>query len=126
MTIISVNYTSPWFRLTDYHIPENLPPCPEGGCICTWNWVHRAGNGEGDGEEIVRFSNSNSDISFEERTYGQYNIMYRCKIVGGKKGYLVDTPKTSELCENDQGICVGGAKQPLYAYQARYISSPSP
>jgi len=33
MTIISVNYTSPWFRLTDYAIPANLPECPEGGCI---------------------------------------------------------------------------------------------
>jgi hypothetical protein len=54
MTIISVNYTSPWYRLTDYAIPANLPECPEGGCICTWNWVHLAGNGEGDGEEIVR------------------------------------------------------------------------
>jgi hypothetical protein len=53
MTIISVNYTSPWYRLTDYAIPANLPPCPEGGCICTWNWVHLAGHGEGDGEEIV-------------------------------------------------------------------------
>jgi len=54
MTIISVNYTSPWYRLTNYAIPANLPPCPEGGCICTWNWIHLAGNGEGDGEEIVR------------------------------------------------------------------------
>lgn len=53
MTIISVNYTSPWYRLTTYEIPADLPPCPEGGCICTWNWVHLAGHGEGDGEEIV-------------------------------------------------------------------------
>lgn len=58
MTIISVNYTSPWYRLTNYAIPSNLPECPEGGCICTWNWVHLAGNGEGDGEEIVRSSES--------------------------------------------------------------------
>lgn len=53
MTIISVNWTSPWYRLTDYEIPADLPPCPEGGCLCTWNWVHLAGHGEGDGEEIV-------------------------------------------------------------------------
>lgn len=53
MTIISVNYTSPWYRLTDYAIPADLPECPDDGCICTWNWVHLAGHGEGDGEEIV-------------------------------------------------------------------------
>lgn len=53
MVIISVNYTSPWYRLTDYEIPMGLPPCPAGGCLCTWNWVHLAGHGEGDGEEIV-------------------------------------------------------------------------
>jgi hypothetical protein len=53
MTIISVNYTSPWYRLTDYAIPANLPPCPEEGCICTWNWMHLAGHGEGDGTEMV-------------------------------------------------------------------------
>lgn len=53
MTIISVNHTGPWYRLTDYSIPADLPPCPEDGCICTWNWVHLAGHGEGDGEEIV-------------------------------------------------------------------------
>jgi hypothetical protein len=50
--------------------------------------------------------------------------MYRCKIIGGKTGFLVDTPKTSILCEDDQGICVEGAKQPLYAYQARFVLLP--
>jgi hypothetical protein len=53
MVVISVNYTSPWFRLVDYQIPEGLPPCPKGGCTCTWNWVHTRMNGEGYGNEIV-------------------------------------------------------------------------
>lgn len=34
--VISVNYTSPWFQQTDYHIPGDLPACPEGGCLCMW------------------------------------------------------------------------------------------
>lgn len=55
MTIISVNYASPWNRQVSYQIPAGMPPCPSGGCICSWNWIHRAGNGEGYGEEIVRF-----------------------------------------------------------------------
>lgn len=42
-TIITVNHTSPWFRLTDYTIPKDLPPCPENGCLCTWSWIHTIG-----------------------------------------------------------------------------------
>lgn len=58
MVVISVNYTSPWFRLVDYQIPEGLPPCPKGGCTCTWNWVHTRMNGEGYGNEIVSTGHS--------------------------------------------------------------------
>lgn len=53
MTVISVNYTSPWKRLTEYQIPAGLPACPDDGCLCTWNWIHRGGNGEGYPWEMV-------------------------------------------------------------------------
>jgi len=53
MTIISVNYNSVWEREISYDIPAGLPPCPEGGCLCTWNWIHQASDQEGYGEEIV-------------------------------------------------------------------------
>lgn len=119
MTIISVNYTGPWYRLTDYSIPADLPACPEEGCICTWNWVHLAGHGEGDGEEIVSPEFSLFLAQCRRTLTRQYNVMYRCKITGGKKGWMVDTPKTSSLCDADQSSCVPGAKQPLYVYQAR-------
>lgn len=56
MTVISVNATSPWTRLVTYRIPEGLPPCPEDGCLVTWNWIHLALNGEGYGPEIVSLS----------------------------------------------------------------------
>lgn len=39
-TVISVNYTCPWVRETDFHIPSDLPACPPGGCNCMWGWVH--------------------------------------------------------------------------------------
>jgi hypothetical protein len=55
MTIISVNTVSPWFRNTDYKIPAGLPACPEGGCLCTWNWIHQANHGEGYPYELVGF-----------------------------------------------------------------------
>lgn len=55
MTVISVNYTSPWAKDTVYQIPQ-LGTCPEGGCLCTWNWIHQVGlthrgfhSGAGDG-----------------------------------------------------------------------------
>ena len=54
MTVISVNQASPWVREAQYPIPAGMPPCPPGGCICSWNWIHRAANGEGYGAEIVR------------------------------------------------------------------------
>lgn len=52
-SMISVNYTSPWYRLTDYAIPRDLPACPPKGCLCTWNWIHTKLNGEGYGDEFV-------------------------------------------------------------------------
>ena len=54
-TIISTNYSGAWYRETVYQIPEGMPKCPSGGCLCTWNWFHQAGNGEGYGEEFVSY-----------------------------------------------------------------------
>lgn len=33
-TVFSVDYTSPWWREVDYHVPADLPSCPEEGCLC--------------------------------------------------------------------------------------------
>lgn len=63
MTVISVNTVSPWFRNTDYAIPAGLPACPAGGCLCTWNWIHRANNGEGYPYEIVSGPRGSREIS---------------------------------------------------------------
>lgn len=53
MTVISINQNSVWEREIGYDIPAGLPPCPEGGCLCTWNWIHQAGGTEGYPFEIV-------------------------------------------------------------------------
>jgi hypothetical protein len=45
LTVISVNYTSVWARETVYPIPADLGECPEGGCLCTWNWIHQVSGG---------------------------------------------------------------------------------
>lgn len=38
--VFSVNQTCVLNRFTDFAVPENMPACPEGGCICSWFWIH--------------------------------------------------------------------------------------
>lgn len=44
-TVFSVNQTCVWTRFTDFQVPEKMPPCPEGGCICAWFWIHSPDSG---------------------------------------------------------------------------------
>jgi hypothetical protein len=44
-TVFSVNHTCVWTRFTDFQVPARMPPCPEGGCICAWFWVHSPNSG---------------------------------------------------------------------------------
>jgi hypothetical protein len=39
-TVFSVNQTCVWTRFTDFQVPARMPPCPEGGCICSFFWIH--------------------------------------------------------------------------------------
>jgi len=39
-TVFSVNHTCVWTRFTDFQVPERMPACPEGGCICAFFWIH--------------------------------------------------------------------------------------
>ena len=39
--IFSVNYTCPWYLKTVFEVPPDMPACPEGGCICSFFWIHR-------------------------------------------------------------------------------------
>lgn len=38
--VFSVNHVCVWNRFTDFPVPQRMPPCPEGGCICAWFWIH--------------------------------------------------------------------------------------
>jgi len=35
--VISVAAQTPWYRLTQYDIPADLPACSD--CICAWAWI---------------------------------------------------------------------------------------
>lgn len=39
-SVFSVNQTCVWNRFTDFQVPARMPPCPEGGCICAFFWIH--------------------------------------------------------------------------------------
>jgi hypothetical protein len=79
MTVISVVQQSIWTREISYAIPAGLPACPPGGCLCTWNWIHRAGSGEGYPFEIVRLTMASANCVVQRslqvhrvrRQYGQ-------------------------------------------------------
>lgn len=64
--VISVDFDSPFKVDVNYQIPQNLPECPEGGCLCMWGWVHDASRGADE----------------------NYLIMFRCKVTGGGSGSL--------------------------------------
>lgn len=98
MVVISVNYECPWKKNVDFEIPSDLPACPEGGCLCTWNWVHAADAGS---EQI-------------------YNLGYRCNVTGATSTQpLTTTPKTANKCDypNNVSNCTVGAKIPHYWLQ---------
>ena len=100
LTVISVNTQSPWFRSTAYPIPAGLPPCPSGGCLCTWNWIHQANHGEGYGKEI-------------------YNNLYRCTVTGQTNSKAVlSKPNVPKDCTGNSANCMTGPKTPMYLYQA--------
>ena len=44
-TVFSVNQTCVWSRFTEFSVPERMPPCPNGKCICAWFWIHSQDSG---------------------------------------------------------------------------------
>ncbi|WWC92056.1 uncharacterized protein L201_007010 [Kwoniella dendrophila CBS 6074] len=100
MTVISVNQNSVWERQISYQIPAGLPPCPAGGCLCSWNWIHQGGHGEG--------------YPFE-----MYNVVYRCQVTGATNSKnKVQQGAVPNKCDNNPSACVKGPKVPMYLWQA--------
>ncbi|CAL1716080.1 unnamed protein product [Somion occarium] len=103
-TVFSVNQTCVYHRFTDFQVPERMPPCPEGGCICAWFWIHSQDSG------------------------GEQNYMngFKCNITGSTSNVALATPQLARRCGADSengkpeaspGNCTYGAKQPFYWFQ---------
>ena len=43
--VFSVNHTCVWYMHTDFQVPADMPPCPDGKCICAWFWIHLEDSG---------------------------------------------------------------------------------
>lgn len=102
--VFSVNQTCVFNRFTDFQVPAAMPPCPPGGCICAWFWIHSPDSG------------------------GEQNYMngFRCNVTGSTSNVALATPQVARRCGADPlngkmqaspGNCTYGAKQPFYWFQ---------
>ncbi|KAF8960047.1 hypothetical protein BDZ97DRAFT_1906022 [Flammula alnicola] len=100
-TVFSVNQTCVWTRFTDFQVPARMPPCPDGGCICAFFWIHSPKSG---GEE-------------------NYMNGFKCNVTGSTSNFAVAPSKVARRCGADPdnqkmqavpGNCTYGAKTPFY------------
>lgn len=103
-TVFSVNHTCVWTRFTDFQVPQRMPPCPQGGCICAFFWIHSP---KGGGEE-------------------NYMNGFKCNVTGSTSNVPLAKPKVARRCgadpdnkklESVPANCTYGAKAPFYWFQ---------
>lgn len=96
-TVFSVDHACPWKRRVDFPVPADLPACPEGGCLCSWGWVH----------------------SPESGSEQMYHTVYRCKVTGATETRALPAPLTANKCDypSNSANCTVGGKQPHYWLQ---------
>ncbi|ELU44209.1 hypothetical protein AG1IA_01761 [Rhizoctonia solani AG-1 IA] len=93
--IFSVNYRCVWNRFTKFDVPEKLPECPGGKCICSFFWIHREDSG---GEEM-------------------YMNPFDCAVANATSTVPIPPPQVPRYCPVDKTNCTVGAKQPFYWLQ---------
>ncbi|KAF8321095.1 hypothetical protein DL93DRAFT_2130483 [Clavulina sp. PMI_390] len=102
-TVFSVNQTCVWTKDTDFQVPADMPPCPDGKCTCAWFWIHTPDGG----------SEQN------------YMIAFQCNITNATGTTPVAKGNTPRRCGNDTYLdrpadpsnCTVGAKTPFYWFQ---------
>lgn len=91
LVVFSVRYNTPWKRITSYDVPDAMPACPAGGCICAWGWVPN-----GCGQPNI------------------YHMPYKCRVTGATSTTPLAAAKPPVWCEGNQTACTEGAKQMVY------------
>ena len=123
-TVFSVNHTCVWYEMTDFQVPARMPPCPDGGCICAWFWIHSEKSG---GEQSTNwcFLSSRSWLTIAPHS-ADYMNGFRCNVTGSVSNVALATSKVPRRCGADPergvtqatpGNCTYGAKQPFYWFQ---------
>ncbi|KAI1467749.1 uncharacterized protein F4812DRAFT_459038 [Daldinia caldariorum] len=86
---------TPWKRIATYQVPQDMPPCPEGGCYCAWLWVP-----DGCGEPNMYMQN------------------FKCRVTGSTSNRTLAPAKPPVYCADGTTPCVPGAKQMIAWNQA--------
>lgn len=89
-TIFTVNTQCVKTLRTDFQVPKDMPPCPNGKCVCAWFW-----QGQNSANEM-------------------YMTGFNCNVSGGNANAKIGAPKPPVYCKGDKNKCVKGAKQPEY------------
>ena len=59
--VFSVNQTCVWNLHTYFETPADMPPCPDGKCICAWFWMHKPDSGSEQSWFICRLGETVTD-----------------------------------------------------------------
>lgn len=102
--IFSVQHQCVWTRWTAFDVPADMPPCPNGKCICSWHWIH------------------NPDSGSEQ----MYMTGFQCNMKGATGTKALGKPKLPRYCGADPAKgkvaapnnCTYGAKSPMWWLQA--------
>lgn len=94
LVVFTVLPNTPWKRIATYAVPNDLPPCPQGGCTCAWLWVPK-----GCGEPNM------------------YMQGFKCMVTGSNSNRRLAPAQPPRYCPNFND-CVRGAKQMIVFQQA--------
>jgi len=84
--VFSVAQDCPARQLQTFQIPA-MPPCPRGGCQCTWVWINKY--------------------------HQSYMSPFACNVTNGDSTLYAPRPDIPTDCSNG-GSCVSSAKTPLF------------
>ncbi|GAA6055117.1 hypothetical protein NBRC10513_000803 [Rhodotorula toruloides] len=98
LVVFSTNQTCVRERVTTFEIPERMPPCPNGKCVCAWLWL--ANNG------TANFYVTGFDCTFTN--------------IDPSLARPLLPPVDPVFCPADNTTCTPatGAKRPLFAYNS--------
>ncbi|KAF8591350.1 hypothetical protein K439DRAFT_1611346 [Ramaria rubella] len=108
MVVFSVQQECVWHRDTVFDVPVNMPPCPDGKCMCSWWWIHH------------------SDGGLDQ----MFQTAFQCNITHAPGQKISTTPVGKPVpttnCTGDASKCIKGPKMPMYWKQQECNNMPEP